>query len=219
MARVGVALVVIALLGPHPSTVAQSPPPPAMPVIDLAAYDNLRRYDLGTTTLTQQDVAAEFTTMPLPLTGVIGQPTGTDPFPLVVILHGRHGGCHFDGQGPSQWPCPPGTETRYDLGLAYLAQALTEAGYGVLVPNLNAAFSDTFGATSTSRNTLADQRSQQIIDAHLTRLAAASQGEAVDFGVVLAGPNRLDKTGPGGSLHGRGSGGSEGAEPAAESLR
>jgi dienelactone hydrolase len=109
-----------------------------------------------------------------------------------VILHGRHGGCHFDGQSPSQWPCPPGTETRYDLGLAYLAQALTEVGYGVLVPNLNAAFSDTFGATPTTRNTLADQRSQQIIEAHLTRLAAANRGEAVDFGVALTG--RIDWT-------------------------
>jgi dienelactone hydrolase len=79
------------------------------------------------------------------------------------------------------------SETRFDLGFAYLAEALAEAGYGVMIPNLNGAFTETYGATPDNRNALADQRSGQIIDAHLTRLAQAQGGDDPGFGVVLAG--------------------------------
>ncbi|MGF1570807.1 MAG: hypothetical protein ACFCVD_22490 [Nodosilinea sp.] len=153
----------------------------------LTEYANVHAYNLGTTTLTQQGVADPFQTMPLPLTGVIALPDGEGPFPLVVVLHGRHEGCHFAPEGQSQWPCAPGTETRFDVGFAALAQGLAEAGYGVLAPNLNAAFSETYGATDETRNDLADQRSPQIIDAHLTRLAEANEGQSIDFGIALAG--------------------------------
>jgi dTDP-4-amino-4,6-dideoxygalactose transaminase len=74
--------------------------------------------------------------MPVPLTGVIGLPAGDGPAPWVVLLHGRHGGCHFALNRPSQWPCD---DPAYDQGLAYLAQGLVEAGFGVIAPNLNAA--------------------------------------------------------------------------------
>lgn len=175
----------LAIALPQIPSLAQVPIPPAQPSLDIRRYRNLQPYDLGTITLSQTGVADEFATMPLPLTGLLGLPNGTDPFPLVVILHGRHGGCHFVVDGPSQWPCPADTETRYDEGFAYLAQALTEAGYGVVVPNFNAAFSATYGAIPGIRNTLADQRSPQILDAHLTRLAAANRGEDPGFGRAL----------------------------------
>lgn len=158
---------------------------PAQPNLDIRRYRNLQPYDLGTITLTQTGVADEFAAMPLPLTGLLGLPEGNESFPLVVILHGRHGGCHFVVDGPSQWPCPAEAETRYDEGFAYLAQALTEAGYGVVVPNFNGAFSATYGAIPGVRNTLADQRSPQILDAHLTRLAAAHRGDDPGFGRAL----------------------------------
>ena len=163
------------------------PPPAPTLTPDLAAFPLVTTYDLGQTTLAQQGVAAEFETMPLPLTGAIAHPPGAAPVPWVVVLHGRHGGCHFQPEATSQWPCPPGTETRFDLGFAYLAQALAEAGYGVLIPNLNGAFSETYGATADNRNELADQRSGQILDAHLSRLALAHRGEEVGFGRSLTG--------------------------------
>lgn len=160
----------------------QTVPRPQRPAVDLQRYASLRTYNLGTLALTQTGVAPEWATLPVPLTGVIGLPAGNGPVPWIVLLHGRHGGCHFAVHGPSQWPCedPP-----YDQGLAYLAQGLTEAGFGVIVPNLNAAFSATYGATPERRNTLADQRSQAIIDAHLSRLAAAYRGEDPGFGADL----------------------------------
>ncbi|MGB3201806.1 MAG: hypothetical protein WBA99_12950 [Nodosilinea sp.] len=141
------------------------------------------------TSLAQQGV--EVDAMPLALTGAIALPPGNSAVPWVIILHGRHAGCHFQPEATSQWPCEP--EPRLDVGLAYLAQALAEAGYGVMVPNLNAAFSETYGANADNRNELADQRSGQIIDAHLTRLAAANEGAESGFGLALAGRVELGR--------------------------
>ena len=166
---------------------AQSLAPPPTLTPDLADFPLVQSYNLGEVTISQQGVAAPFHTMPIPLTGAIAVPDGPGPFPWVLLLHGRHPGCHFADGDDSQWPCPPGTETRYDWGLAYLAQALAEAGYGVLVPNLNGAFADTHGATAANRSTLADQRSGQIIEAHLTRLEAAHRGEPGGFDLSLEG--------------------------------
>jgi len=157
-------------------------PQPQGSTVDLRRYDLLQTYDLGTLALTQTGVEPAWATMPVSLTGVIGLPAGDGPVPWVVLLHGRHGGCHFALNRPSQWPCD---DPAYDQGLAYLAQGLVEAGFGVIVPNLNAAFSATYGAIPEWRNTLADQRSQAIIDAHLTHLATAHRGEDSGFGANL----------------------------------
>ncbi|MBD2029366.1 hypothetical protein H6F55_05150 [Phormidium sp. FACHB-322] len=159
-------------------------PPPATAITpDLADFPLVKSYDLGMASLAQSGTNID--TMPLALTGAIALPPGNSPIPWVVVLHGRHAGCHFQPETTSQWPCDP--EPRFDLGFAYLAQALAEAGYGVLIPNLNAAFSETYGATADTRNDFADQRSGQIIDAHLTRLAMAHHGDTSDFGVPLTG--------------------------------
>ncbi|PZU99046.1 MAG: hypothetical protein DCF32_19065 [Leptolyngbya sp.] len=149
----------------------------------MADFPLVKAYDLGMASLTQRGTDVD--TMPLALTGAIALPPGNSPIPWVVVLHGRHAGCHFQPEATSQWPCEP--EPRFDLGFAYLAQALAEAGYGVLIPNLNAAFSETYGATADTRSEFADQRSGQIIDAHLTRLALAHRGDDSGFGISLTG--------------------------------
>ncbi|MBD2108932.1 alpha/beta hydrolase fold domain-containing protein [Nodosilinea sp. FACHB-13] len=164
------------------------PPPNADLTPDLADFPLVKSYDLGMSNLAQS--GDEFDTMPLALTGAIALPPGDSSIPWVVVLHGRHAGCHFQPEATSQWPCDP--EPRFDLGFAYLAQSLAEAGYGVLMPNLNAAFSETYGATADTRNDFADQRSGQIIDAHLTRLALAHQGDDAGFEISLTG--RVDST-------------------------
>ncbi len=178
------ALSLVGLLAPGQ---ALTPPPTASLVPDLTGFPLVQPYDLGSTTIAQTGVDAAFETMPLPLTGAIALPVGAAPVPWVVVLHGRHAGCHFNPDATSQWPCEPGLEPRFDLGLAYLAQALAAAGYGVLMPNLNAAFSETYGATPDNRNALVDQRSGQIIDAHLARLAQANRGGDPGFGQSLVG--------------------------------
>ncbi len=162
---------------------ALAPPPATGFTPELGAFPLVQVYDLGLATLTQTGTDAG--AMPVALTGAIALPPHSGPVPWVVILHGRHAGCHFAPGGRSHWPCD--AEPRFDLGFAYLAQALAEAGYGVLIPNLNGAFSETYGANAETRNELADQRSGQIIDAHLSRLAQAHQGNDLGFGLSLTG--------------------------------
>jgi dienelactone hydrolase len=133
--------------------------------------------------------------MPFAINGTLAVPDGSGPFPVVVVLHGRHPGCHFaSATVSSMWPCAPGTETRFDQGLAYLAQALAAAGYLVLIPNLNAAYANAYGMNSSNRNALTDERSLQIVEAHLKHLAVAHQGDVVGFPLSLKGqlrPNQL----------------------------
>ncbi|MBD0336030.1 MAG: hypothetical protein ICV62_11125 [Cyanobacteria bacterium Co-bin13] len=151
-------------------------------------------YDLGVLTLVQTDVAAEVREMPVPLRGILAQPKGTGPFPVVVILHGRHPGCHFAPVwNDSTWPCPAGADTRFDQGFAYLAAALADQGYLTLAIDLNGAYAYAYGATPQNYTSLAHRRSPQILAAHLSRLAAASRGEGVDFGVPLTGQADLSR--------------------------
>lgn len=145
-------------------------------------------YDLGQVSLIQAEVPAPLQALPLPLQGWIARPAGAGPFPVVVILHGRHPGCHFAlTWADSTWPCPAGTETRFDQGFVYLAQALAGQGYLTLAINLNGAYAYAYGATPDNYNTLAIQRSAQILEAHLTHLAAANRGESLAFGPDLKG--------------------------------
>lgn len=167
------------------SALADAPSP--NPILDRQDHPLLGTYDLGPISLDQSSEAGVPSTIPVSLTGFLGLPPGVDPVPLVVLLHGRHPGCHFATPDPSQWPCPVSQETRFDQGLAYLANVLTRNGFAVLVPNLNGAFTDTHGARPENRNRLADQRSQQLIDAHLQRLAIASHGGPNPFGRPLEG--------------------------------
>ncbi|HEY9735630.1 MAG TPA: hypothetical protein V6D06_05080, partial [Trichocoleus sp.] len=154
----------------------------------LATAGEVSAYDLGSFTLNQQDVPDAWKSMPVPLRGYLALPAGSGPFPVVVLLHGRHTGCHFAPQwSESRWPCPPDGETRFDQGFAYLAAALAAQGYLALTIDLNGAFAFAYGATPDNYNRLAAQRSPQIVNAHLSRLAAAHRGEPVDFGVSLAG--------------------------------
>jgi len=159
-----------------------APPPNGPSAAPLASFPALQSYDLGPATLTQPGLPPPWQTMPVTLTGTLARPEGNGPFPVVLLLHGRHPGCHFiDASSPSPWPCPPGTETRFDQGLAYLAQALAEAGYAVLAPNLNAAYANAYGANARNRSVLADQRSGQILQAHLDYWASAQPGAAASL--------------------------------------
>lgn len=183
-----VAVVLAFITLPGQTQPLPGPPPRGNPTPSLAAFPNLQAYDLGTTTLTQTGVPEAWQQMPLPLTGTLALPRGAGPFPVVVVLHGRHAGCHFaDAPTPSQWPCPTGTETRFDQGFAYLAQALAQAGYLVLIPNLNGAYANAYGVNSQNRNDLTDERSLQTIEAHLSRLANAHQGQVEGFPQALKG--------------------------------
>jgi len=186
----GLGLLLLAM-SVHPQLVQASsglgPPPGNAETVSLDPFPKVQPYDLGGATLTQPGLSEPWQTMPYQLNGTLGIPEGEGPFPIVVLLHGRHPGCHFvRGNGPSPWPCPAGTETRFDQGFAYLAQALAEAGYLTLAPNLNAAYANAYGATAANRADLVEARGRQIVEAHLNQMAAAHGGEPLDVPVLLS---------------------------------
>ena len=171
----------------QPNSSLESPPERAHP-IRLEDFPNVHSYDLGSTSLTQTGVPSLWATMPFILNGTLAIPAGSGPFPVVLLLHGRHPGCHFQNANtPSPWPCRTGTETRFDQGFAYLAQALAEAGYLAVAPNLNAAYANAYGANPGNRSDLTDARVLQIIAAHWQSLVAAQTEESASFPVSLQG--------------------------------
>ncbi len=178
---------------PHPLAVL-APPPEGASASRLGQFSLVHSYDLGPALLTQTGVPSRWETMPFTLNGTLAIPPGSGPFPIVLLLHGRHPGCHFqDTRAPSPWPCPAGAETRFDQGLAYLAQALAESGYLAVAPNLNGAYANAYGATSDNRNDVTDARLQQIIAAHWQALTAATAGESDSFPVSLRGEIDLSR--------------------------
>lgn len=91
--------------------------------------------------------------------GVLGVPDGENR-PVVVLLHGAH-------------PLDKAAENRYDLGFAYLADALAEAGYLAVSMNVGINFSFEDGEPMGCERTV--QVVQQQMDA-LTRAIAGEQG-------------------------------------------
>jgi dienelactone hydrolase len=139
-------------------------------------------YDLGETTLVQDNFAADsrFRNMPARLNGVMATPTGEGSFPVVLVLHGTHPGCPVVGE-VDVWPCDIEVEQRNYAGFEYLVRELAARGYVTLAPNINAEFTFGFGEP------IFGVRLRQLLDQHLRALATAAGGGANDFGVELAG--------------------------------
>lgn len=164
----------------------EAPAPTEAPAGQLAAVE----YNLGDATILQARFPEEsrFRHMPVRLNGLIAAPSqGDGPFPVVVIIHGTHPGCPLDEMGVDRWPCDPAVEQRNYSGFAYLASALAEQGYVVLVPNFNAEHTFGFGEP------VAGERLAQVLDLHLQALAAATAGDANGFDVELAGRADLSR--------------------------
>jgi len=150
-------------------------------------------YDLGEITVVQSRFPEDsrFRNMPVRLNGLIAapEPAAVDgPVPVVVILHGTHPGCPLNEFGVDVWPCPPEDEQPNYRGFDYLARYLADQGYVALSININAE--NTFGFGEGD----AGERLSQLLDAHLSALAAAAAGGENPFGVELAGvadPTRL----------------------------
>lgn len=141
-------------------------------------------YNLGETTIVQSHFPEDsrFHDMPVRLNGVIAAPVGDDgPYPVIVVLHGTHPGCPEDEAGVDRWPCDPAVEQPNYRGFTYLAEALADQGYMVLVPNINAENTFGFGEGTPG------ERLSQLLNLHLDALAEAAQGGSNDFGIDLDG--------------------------------
>jgi hypothetical protein len=199
-------LVILLVTGCAGSLSPQSPLPtaaPTAPPFDKAQFlptegiagSQALAYDVGTATITQSQAPDEFREMPIPLIGAIAVPEGDGPFPLALVLHGRHPRCYSDdAQLDEIWPCPPDAEPRYDIGFSYLLDALAYQGFLAVAPSVNGAYTNAFGLNQPSLDETqpwVDERMTQIIDAHLDKLAAASAGEPV-FGEFFDMTGLLD---------------------------
>ncbi len=135
--------------------------------------------------------------MPIPLLGTISIPEGDGPFPVAIVLHGRHTRCYSDpAQLDETWPCAPGAEPRYDIGFSYLLDALAARGYLAVAPSINGAYSTTWGmpdGTLDDIQPVVDARLIAIVETHLARLAAANEGEPV-FGERVDLTDKVDLT-------------------------
>lgn len=160
---------------PASSTVEAPPngaPPQAIP------------YNLGEATILQTGLAEDsrFHAMPVRLDGLIAAPEDGGPHPVVVIIHGSHTGCPLDDSGEiDTWPCAPEQEQRNYLGFDYLVSELAARGYVALALNANAEYTLGYGEP------MPGERLAQLVDQHLSALAAANSGQDVGFDVDLAG--------------------------------
>ncbi|MFZ1752649.1 MAG: hypothetical protein WBO46_05160 [Caldilineaceae bacterium] len=150
---------------------------PAQNTSPIVREFNLGTIDISTPLLGDAEIVS-------PLEGIIGLPDGKQAHPLIIILHGRHGICGNFVMEP--YPCPEDMpEIRFDIGFAYLVEALAQQGYAAMAINLNAALTPAFGPGAINT------RVQQLVDAHINSLQrASSDNDDTLYGVSLAG--RID---------------------------
>lgn len=180
-----------------PTPAATAAPPTTFGHTESIAGSRSLAYDLGAITITQSLAPVEFRELPIPLIGAIAVPEGDGPFPVAVVLHGRHTRCYADpAQLEEVWPCPPGEEPRYDVGFAYLLDALSARGYLAVAPSINGAYTTAWGMGTPSLDETqvwVDERLTQIVAAHLDRLVAAGAGQPI-FGPSLDLMGKVDSS-------------------------
>ncbi|HUR62797.1 MAG TPA: hypothetical protein VM286_10620 [Candidatus Thermoplasmatota archaeon] len=100
-------------------------------------------YDLGPYLV--DDAGLAVYRYPAPINGTLLVPQGDGPFPLILLLHGRHGTCSVAGTGVitvlSPLTCPNAFVVEpidSYLGYGYLAENLASHGYAVASVNANA---------------------------------------------------------------------------------
>ncbi len=180
------ALLTLSACGFIPALPARDPGPTPTPLVtEGIAGSTALAYNLGTVPITQS-WSTDFPEIPIPLLGAISVPDGEGPFPTALVLHGRHSRCYSDeAQVDEVWPCEEGAEPRYDIGFSYLLDSLAERGYLAIAPSVNGAYTTTYDLGTGSLDEIqphVDERMIAIIQQHLTRIAAAGDGEQVFAG-------------------------------------
>lgn len=185
-------LLLLSACGFIPALPARDPGPTPTPLVtEGIAGSHALAYNLGTANITQS-WSAESPQMTVPLLGAISMPEGDGPFPVALVLHGRHTRCYSDAaQLEEAWPCAEGAEPRYDIGFSYLLDALAAEGYLAVAPSVNGAYTTTYDLGQGSLDEIQpriDERMTQIVSAHLAELGAANDGQQVFAGGLdLAG--------------------------------
>jgi len=142
---------------------------------------------------------------PVEFRGVVYSPAQLDqgPFPLVILLHGRHSTCYdpanpsgFPGDGSflgafSQWPCE-GNRIAIPSHEGYALPATTLASHGYIVVSISA------NGINAADNNLDDGGAEaraRLIITHLNQWAMFTEGGAAPFGRKYIGAVDLERVG------------------------
>ncbi|HEX8746996.1 MAG TPA: hypothetical protein VF717_07330, partial [Pyrinomonadaceae bacterium] len=120
------------------------------------------------------------------------------PFPLIVLLHGRHVTCYRNTQVALRWPCAS-TQTPIPSyqGYDYLASTLASNGY--IVVSISANGISAYDAQVTD---LGMQARAELIQRHLNQWNTFNTAGAAPFGTKFVG--KVDMTRIGTMGHSRG---------------
>jgi hypothetical protein len=129
------------------------------------------------------------------LTGSVHYPTGLagGPFPLLVLLHGRHVTCYVppSSGGSLNWPCGPGEQPiPSHRGYDYMGQALASHGYIVVSISANG-----INAYDQYVLDLGMQARAELIQKHLDIWRAYTTTGGPPFGTTFVGKVNLQRVG------------------------
>jgi hypothetical protein len=125
-----------------------------------------------------------------------GLPDG--PYPLIVLLHGRHSTCHSGSQAFGGWPCTGGATTIPSFqGYDYLAENL--ASWGYIVISISANGINAFDGGLNDGGALARA---ELVQKHLDKWKTFSTTGGSPFGSTFVG--KVDMQNIGEMGHSRG---------------
>jgi len=120
-------------------------------------------------------------------------PTGLPdaPYPMIVLLHGRHSTCHLGSQSTGGWPCSGGATTIPSFqGYDYLADNLASWGYVVISISANGI--NAFDNGTPDGGALARA---QLIQRHLDKWKTFTTTGGSPFGSTFVGKVDLQNIG------------------------
>ena len=113
------------------------------------------------------------------------------PYPMIVLLHGRHATCHTGSQAFGGWPCTGGATTIPSFqGYDYLAENLASWGYVVISISANAI--NAFDSGTEDAGALARA---QLIQYHLDKWKTFTTTGGAPFGKTFVGKVDLQNIG------------------------
>jgi hypothetical protein len=120
------------------------------------------------------------------------------PYPVIVLLHGRHATCFKGGSQLLQWPCTNGAQTIPSFqGYDYVAESLASNGYVVVSISANGV-----NAVDNSVFDLGALARAELMQKHLDILNGFNTTGGAPFGTKFVG--KLDLTRVGTMGHSRG---------------
>ena len=130
---------------------------------------------------------------PIEIRASVHYPAGLDdgPYPLIMLMHGRHSTCYQGSQATGGWPCAAGYQTIPSFqGYDYLAENLASWGYNVVsisANGINARDSSSFDSGMTARG--------ELMQEHLNKWKKFNNNGGAPFGDLFVGKVDLQNVG------------------------